>query len=83
MANGRNPGESSLCASKEEFLRRATEIMLLSHFALWSAGIKKMNKKQGIDVFPRVPPLRSGERGFIIVVARADVPPRETGRLTW
>ena len=47
MANGRNPGESFLCASKEEFLRKATEITLLSHFTLWSEGIKKMKQKAG------------------------------------
>lgn len=83
MANGRNPGESFLCASKEEFLRKATEIMLLSHFALWSEGRKRMRQKsRALELFLRVPPLQLEERDFI-VLAREEVPRRETGHLTW
>lgn len=83
MANGRDPGESFLCASKEEFLRKATEIMLLSHFALWSEGIKKMKEKARDGSFSQVPPLQLGEWGCIIVLARAEVPWRETGHSNW
>lgn len=83
MANGRNPGESFLCASKEEFLRKATEITLLSHFALWSEGMKKMKQKTRDDSFSPVPPLQMGEKGFIVVLAQTEVPRRETGHLTW
>lgn len=41
-----------LWASKEEFLRKATEIMLLSHFTSWSEEAGEQSTKQGTGAIP-------------------------------
>lgn len=56
---------------------------MLSHFALWSEGIKRMKQKAGDFTYSQVPPLQVGEWDFIVVLAGAEVPQRETGHLTW
>lgn len=53
-----------LCASKEEFLRKATEIMLLSHVTLWSEGIAGWNKKHGTEVIPKSLTSPVARKGF-------------------